>query len=87
MYKRQPTEGLRLHPELMVTDDLGASFGDPNNNWADAVDADGNPLVDVLNSPIKLTFDYDQLNGNQKGDSEGRATTTGTCLLYTSRCV
>ena len=75
---RAPTEGLRLHPELMVTDDLGASFGDPNNNWADAVDADGNPLVDVLNSPIKLTFDYDQLNGNQKGDSEGRATTTGT---------
>lgn len=75
---RAPTEGLRLHPEIMVTDDLGASFGDPNNNWADAVDADGNPLVDVLNSPIKLTFDYDQLNGNQKGDSEGRATTTGT---------
>lgn len=75
---RAPTEGLRLHPEIMVTDDLGASFGDPNNNWADAVDADGNPLVDVMNSPIKLTFDYDQLNGNQKGDSEGRATTTGT---------
>ena len=73
-----PTEGLRLHPEIMVTDDLGASFGDPNNNWADAVDADGNPLVDVLNSPIKLTFDYDQLNGNQKADKEGRATTTGT---------
>lgn len=73
-----PTEGLRLHPELMVSDDLAGSFGDPNNDWADAVDADGNPLVDVMSSPIKLTFDYDQLNGNQKGDSEGRATTTGT---------
>lgn len=73
-----PTEGLRLHPEVMVSDDLAASFGDPNNNWADAVDEDGNPLVDVMNSPIKLTFDYDQLNGNQKSDKEGRATTTGT---------
>ena len=31
-----------------------------------------------MNSPIKLTFDYDQLNGNQKSDKEGRATTTGT---------
>lgn len=75
---RAPTEGLRLHPELMVSDDLAGSFGDPNNDWADAVDENGNPLVDVLSSPIKLTFDYDQLNGNQKGDSEGRATTTGT---------
>ena len=73
-----PTEGLRLHPELMVSDDLAGSFGDPNNNWADAVDADGNPLVDVMNSPIKLTFDYDQLNGNQKADKEGRATSSGT---------
>ena len=73
-----PTEGLRLHPEVMVTDDLAASFGDPNNDWADAVDADGNPLVDVMSSPIKLTFDYDQLNGSQKADKEGRATTTGT---------
>ena len=61
-----------------MTDDLASSFGDPNNNWADAVDADGNPLVDVMNSPIKLTFDYDQLNGNQKADKEGRATATGT---------
>lgn len=75
---KAPTEGLRLHPELMVSDDLAGSFGDPNNNWADAVDADGNPLVDVMNSPIKLTFDYDQLNGNQKADKEGRATSSGT---------
>lgn len=75
---KAPTEGLRLHPELMVSDDLAGSFGDPNNDWADAVDENGNPLVDVLSSPIKLTFDYDQLNGNQKGDSEGRATSSGT---------
>ena len=75
---KAPTEGLRLHPELMVSDDLAGSFGDPNNDWADAVDADGNPLVDVMNSPIKLTFDYDQLNGNQKADKEGRATSSGT---------
>lgn len=49
-----------------------------NNDWADAVDPDGNPLVDVMSSPIKLTFDYDQLNGNEKADKEGRATATGT---------
>ena len=73
-----PTEGLRLHPEVLVTDDLASSFGDPNNDWADAVDPDGNPLVDVMSSPIKLTFDYDQLNGNEKADKEGRATATGT---------
>lgn len=73
-----PTEGLRLHPEVMVTDDLAASFADPNNNWSDAVDADGNPLVDVMSSPIKLTFDYDLLNGNQKADKEGRASAIGT---------
>lgn len=24
-----PTEGLRLHPEVLVTDDLASSFGDP----------------------------------------------------------
>ena len=53
-----PEAGLRLHPELMVTDDLAKSFADPNRNWEDAVDADGNPLVDPLSSPIKLTFDY-----------------------------
>ncbi len=53
-------------------------MADPNNDWADAVDPDGNPLVDVMSSPIKLTFDYDQLNGNEKADKEGRATATGT---------
>lgn len=35
-------------------------------------------LVDVMSSPIKLTFDYDLLNGNQKADKEGRASAIGT---------
>ena len=69
-----PEAGVRLHPELMVTDDLAKSFADPNRNWEDAVDADGNPLVDPLSSPIKLTFDYNTLNGEQTADKEGRAT-------------
>ena len=73
-----PEAGLRLHPELMVTDDLAKSFADPNRNWEDAVDADGNPLVDPLSSPIKLTFDYNTLNGEQTADKEGRATQSGT---------
>lgn len=73
-----PGEGMRLHPELMVTDDLAASFADPGHNWEDAVDADGNPLVDPLSSPIKLTFDYNTLNGTQTSDSENRASSAGT---------
>lgn len=73
-----PGEGLRLHPELMVTDDVAASFADPANDWQEALDTDGEPLVDALESPIKLTFDYNTLNGNQKADSEGRATGAGT---------
>ncbi len=73
-----PKEGMRLHPELMVTDDLAASFADPNHDWEDALDAEGNPLVDPLSSPIKLTFDYNTLNGTQTADSEGRASSSGT---------
>ena len=76
-----PGEGMRLHPELMVTDDVAASFADPNRDWADAADADGNPLVDALASPIKLTFDYNTLNGAQSADREGRASRSGTFYL------
>ena len=35
-----PGEGLRFKPEVMLTDDVAASFADPNQNWADAVDED-----------------------------------------------
>lgn len=76
-----PGEGMRLHPQLMVTDDVAASFADPNRDWAEAVDADGNPLVDALASPIKLTFDYNTLNGTQSADREGRAAQSGTFYL------
>lgn len=72
-----PGEGMRLHPELMVTDDLAASFADPGNDWADAVDENGEPLVDLLRMPVKLTFDYNTLNGVQSADSEGRAAASG----------
>lgn len=68
-----PTEGQRMHPELMVTDDLGATFADPDNDWETALDSDGNPLVDPLSDKLQLTFDYSNLSGEQKADSDGRA--------------
>jgi len=68
-----PTAGIRMHPELMMTDDVAAGFADPNKDWAPAVDADGDPLVDILNSAVKLTFDYSNLTGTQQQDSDGRA--------------
>lgn len=43
-----PGEGLRFKPEVMLTDDVAASFADPNQDWADAVDEDGNPYVDPM---------------------------------------
>lgn len=78
-----PGEGRRLHPELMVTDDLAASFADPNNDWKEAVDENGEPLIDVLSSPVKLTFDYHTLNGVQTEDSEGRAAESGAYYALT----
>lgn len=68
-----PGAGLRLKPELMVTDDVAAGFADPANDWEEALDESGNPLIDPLESPIKLTFDYSALTGSQKLDEDGRA--------------
>lgn len=83
-----PTAGLRMRPELMVTDDLGPTFADPSKDWETALDADGNPLVDPLSDRMQLTFDYSNLSGEQKADKDGRALpggkfytldVTGTC--------
>lgn len=65
----------------MFTDDVAATFADAKNDWAAAVDADGNALIDPLAAKIKLTFDYSNLSGEQQADSDGRALPTG--IFYT----
>lgn len=72
-----PTEGVRLKPEVLLTDDVAPTFSIPANDWADAVDANGEPLVDALNSEMKLTFDYANLSGQQQADADGRALPPG----------
>ncbi|MDI9460940.1 MAG: ABC transporter permease [Saccharofermentanales bacterium] len=76
-----PGEGTRLRPDVMFTDDVAATFADAKNDWAAAVDADGNALIDPLAAKIKLTFDYSNLSGEQQADSDGRALPTG--IFYT----
>ena len=72
-----PGEGTRLHPDVMFTDDVAATFSDAKNDWAAAVDADGNALIDPLAANIKLTFDYSNLSGEQRADGDGRALPMG----------
>ena len=72
-----PGKGLRLHPEVLFTDDVAAPFSDPAKDWEAAVDATGAPLVDPLEAHIKLTFDYTNLSGEQKADADGRALPAG----------
>lgn len=72
-----PGEGARLQPEIMLTDDVAPTFSIPANDWADAVDANGDPLVDPLSADMKLTFDYSNLSGKQQADTDGRALPPG----------
>lgn len=72
-----PGEGARLQPEIMLTDDVAPTFSIPANDWADAVDANGEPLVDPLSADMKLTFDYSNLSGKQQADTDGRALPPG----------
>lgn len=73
-----PGEGLRFKPEVMLTDDIAASFADPNQNWTDAVDEDGNPYVDPMGGNIRLTFDYSALSNEQEAGDDGRAVQSGS---------
>ena len=73
-----PGEGLRFKPEVMLTDDVAASFADPNQDWADAVDEDGNPYVDPMGGNIRLTFDYSALSNEQEAVDDGRAVQSGS---------
>ena len=73
-----PGAGLRFKPEVMLTDDVAASFADPNQDWADAVDEDGNPYVDSMGGNIRLTFDYSALSNEQEAGDDGRAVQSGS---------
>ena len=68
-----PGEGTRSRPDIMFTDDVTAGFANKNKNWEPALDQDGNPLVDLLSQPVRLSFDYSGINGGQQADSDGRA--------------
>jgi len=68
-----PTHGIRMRPEVMVTSDLGGRFQNPNDNWSQALDAQGNPLIDPLEANIRLTFDFSNISGEQVAGPDGRA--------------
>ncbi|MCR4722403.1 MAG: ABC transporter permease [Eubacteriales bacterium] len=68
-----PEEGTRSHPEVIFTDDVPAGFANRANNWQPAVDQYGNPLVDLMNQPVRLTFDYSGISGGQQEGTDGRA--------------
>lgn len=72
-----PGAGTHLRPELMFTDDMAASFADPDKDWEFALNADGTPKVDLLHSTIKLTFDYSNLSGEYQEGEDGRAVSAG----------
>ena len=72
-----PGAGTHLRPEIMFTDDMAASFADPDKDWEFALNADGTPKVDILHSTVKLTFDYSNLSGEYQEGSDGRAVSAG----------
>ena len=72
-----PGDGLRLRPEVMLTEDVATTFSDAGADWAYALDDEGRPLVDPMTSPIRLTFDYSALTGEQTEGNDGRALSSG----------
>ncbi len=74
-----PKKGTRLMPQLLATDDLAASFADPDT-WKEAVDSSGEAIVDLMRSNLKLTFDYASLVGDYTEGDDGRAVPLGQSL-------
>lgn len=74
-----PQKGTRLMPKLLATDDLAASFADPNT-WKEALDHNGEPIIDLMRSNLKLTFDYASLVGDYTEGEDGRAVPLGQSL-------
>ena len=67
----------------MFTDDVSAGLANKAKDWEPALDEDGNPLVDLLEAPVRMTFDYSNLTGEAKADTDGRALPSGN--LYNLR--
>lgn len=76
-------DGTRLHPEVMFTDDVSAGLANRANDWAPALDENGEPLIDLMEVPVRMTFDYASLSGEVKTDTDGRALPSGS--LYNLR--
>ena len=56
-------DGTRMHPEVMFTDDVAAGLANKAKDWELAVDEDGNALIDLLEVPVRMTFDSSSLTG------------------------
>ena len=67
-------DGTRLHPEVLFTDDVAAGLANKAKDWELAVDENGNALIDLLEVPVRMTFDSSSLTGEPKADTDGRAT-------------
>ncbi len=52
-------------------------------DWELAVDENGNALIDLLEVPVRMTFDSSSLTGEPKADTDGRALPSSN--LYTLR--
>lgn len=76
-------EGTHLHPEVMFTDDISAGLANKAKDWELAVDENGNALIDLLEVPVRMTFDSSSLTGEPKADTDGRALPSSN--LYTLR--
>ena len=76
-------DGTRLHPEVMFTDDVAAGLANKAKDWELAVDENGNALIDLLEVPVRMTFDSSSLTGEPKADTDGRALPSSN--LYTLR--
>ena len=76
-------DGTRLHPEVLFTDDVAAGLANKAKDWELAVDENGNALIDLLEVPVRMTFDSSSLTGEPKADTDGRALPSSN--LYTLR--
>ena len=76
-------DGTRMHPEVMFTDDVAAGLANKAKDWELAVDENGDALIDLLEVPVRMTFDSSSLTGEPKADTDGRALPSSN--LYTLR--